>query len=62
MIALGQDCRVDTGDLTSVFYLDDKRFIGMDAQRYLRDECGFTNAEAVSYLVSLSAAANSTPQ
>jgi hypothetical protein len=52
---------VDTGGFSAVFYLDDKQFVGMDAQRYLRDECGFTNAEAVSYLVSLSAAANSTP-
>lgn len=42
----------DIGD--SRFLLDGKEFIGFDAHAYLRDECGFTNREAVQFLCSLS--------
>lgn len=41
------------GVSSSTFVLDGKRFVGFDAHEYLRDECGFTDREAVQYLSSL---------
>lgn len=38
---------------TDKFILDGKPFYGIEAHRYLRDNCGFDNLEAVKYLMSL---------
>ena len=54
MIAAGVDCKDSTLGF-AVFSLNGKRFIGFEAQRYLREECGFSDTEAVQYLVLLSA-------
>lgn len=52
MVKANEDCKV--GVFCPMFYLDGKRFTGPEGHAYLRDECGFSNAEAVAYLCLLS--------